>query len=116
MDLEKLIEKLNKINDKTKENIEKSKKDAKDIIDNAKKCYLVATDSANAIVGSKVSCMSVVCVLLNQMLKNNVITNKDLDVIVELAKQSDKELNLGAKKAENEMDKLSKVIDAIMED
>lgn len=111
--MKELFEKLNKLNEKQKKEIEKNKNRAKEFIDNAEKGCIILTDKDNALVGSKPTLMSLTTILIKKLLDNNVINEKELDKMIETAKLSDEELN---DRAKDKMEKLKEFLDMFKED
>lgn len=108
--MNELFEKLNKLKEEQKRGIEESKKYAKKNIDNAEECYIVLTEKGNALVGSTPMLIALTTTLLKKLLEKNIMDEKLLNRIVELAKQSDEELEKEAK------DKIKKMFDMFMGD
>lgn len=61
-----------------------------EIIDNAKECIAV-TSEAVAVKGKKVEIMALVGTLLSKLFEDKIINDKDLDIIIESAKEYIKE-------------------------
>lgn len=61
-----------------------------EIIDNAKEC-IVVTSEAVAVKGKKVEIMALVGILLSKLFEDKIINDKDLDIIIESAKEYIKE-------------------------
>lgn len=114
--MKELFEKLNKMNEEQKKAFEKGKNEVKKIIDNAEKGYIAVTEKGISTVGSKPMLMSLTTELIKKLLDNNVINEKELDKMIEIAKQSDEELNDRAEKAKDKMKILKEFLDMFMED
>ena len=61
-----------------------------EIIDNAKECIVVASEAV-AVKGKKVEIMALVGTLLSKLFEDKIINDKDLDIIIESAKEYIKE-------------------------
>ena len=69
--------------EENKKNMEDGRNKAKKMIDEAKEGYIVLTESGAAMVGNKLSCMSMICAFLLQSLEEGALTEDDIETIFE---------------------------------
>lgn len=77
------FEKLEETRKENKKNIERGKSEAKEVLEKARNCFIVATDRGCGICGNNMDVMATLGCLLSEILEKTLISKKMLHEIVD---------------------------------
>lgn len=85
MKKKEMLEMLEEVRKENKKNIEKGKREAKEVLEKARNCFIVATDRGCGICGNGLDLMATISSVLSAILEQTPLTKKDLNDLVDIA-------------------------------